>query len=61
MIMLTAFWSVLGSTNNVDTDAINAAYNVNITSTTNSSQFTSESVDVHMIGNLLDGTISQAG
>ncbi len=61
MIMLTAFWSVLGSTNNVDTNAINAAYNVNITNTTNSSQFTSESVDVHMIGNLLDGTISQAG
>lgn len=57
MIVLAAFWSVLGSTNNVDTAAINAAYNVTLTN----SQFTSDSVDIHMVGNLLDGTISQVG
>ncbi len=61
MIMLTAFISVLWSGNNIDSDAINAAYDVNISSTANSSQFISESVDINMIGNLLDGTASQAG
>lgn len=34
---------------------------MNISSDANSSQFTSESVDVHAIGNILDGTISEAG
>jgi hypothetical protein len=48
----------LGSASqSVNTDAINAAYNVTMTN----SQFTSDSVDVHMVGNLLDGTIGEAG
>lgn len=55
MITLAGFWWVLGSTNTVNTNAINAAYNVTITNT----WLQTSNVDFQTLGDILDGTISQ--